>query len=96
MATSKSFAICVKISAADYISEEAVNTTFSRTETSALGHLLEMASWGLLDIIEISGGDYENPGKHIRPVYMHVVELSSCLSRIYDVDVEVFPSGFLC
>ena len=29
----------------------------------ALEHILAMAQWGGVDIIEISGGDYEKPGK---------------------------------
>lgn len=48
------FAIGIKVNAADYVSG-------SITEEQALDHIREMASWRMLDFIEISGGDYERP-----------------------------------
>lgn len=48
------FAIGIKVNAADYVSG-------SVTEEQALEHIREMASWRMLDFIEISGGDYERP-----------------------------------
>lgn len=44
----------IKVNAADYVSG-------SLTEAQALEHVREMASWRMLDFIEISGGDYERP-----------------------------------
>jgi hypothetical protein len=35
------------------------------TEAQSLEHLTEIAQWQLFDIIEVSGGDYENPGQSI-------------------------------
>ncbi|KAG8919531.1 hypothetical protein FRC01_001240, partial [Tulasnella sp. 417] len=48
------FALGIKVNAADYVSG-------SVTEEQALVHIREMASWRMLDFIEISGGDYERP-----------------------------------
>ncbi|KAG8948324.1 hypothetical protein FRC04_009819 [Tulasnella sp. 424] len=48
------FAIGIKVNAADYVSG-------SVTAEQALEHTREMASWRMLDFIEISGGDYERP-----------------------------------
>ncbi|KLO14392.1 FMN-linked oxidoreductase [Schizopora paradoxa] len=47
------FALGIKLNAGDYIGGE--------LGEDAKNHLLEIASWGLVDWIEISGGDYENP-----------------------------------
>jgi hypothetical protein len=33
------------------------------TEEQSLQHIREIAKWHIFDIIEISGGDYENPGQ---------------------------------
>lgn len=49
------FVLGVKMNAADYV-EGGV------TEAQALGQLQAIAEWGGVDFIEISGGDYENPG----------------------------------
>ncbi|KAF8914045.1 hypothetical protein CPB84DRAFT_1861255 [Gymnopilus junonius] len=58
MSTPKNFAICIKMSAGDYKPEE---HSLGEAGGRALEHLLGMASWGLIDVIEISGGDYEKP-----------------------------------
>jgi 2,4-dienoyl-CoA reductase-like NADH-dependent reductase (Old Yellow Enzyme family) len=53
-----SFIIAVKLNAADYVAG-------GLSEEEALGHIVTIAKWRPgVDIIEISGGDYENPGKH--------------------------------
>lgn len=49
------FIIGVKLNAADYKSDD-------DDEERALNHLRAIASWGMVDFIEISGGDYEDPG----------------------------------
>jgi len=59
--TPKDFVISIKISAADYTSSESSNSSLTEHEQSALHHLLTIASWGTIDIIEVSGGDYETP-----------------------------------
>lgn len=61
----KEFVIGVKINSADYIetgerpSDERVSTETQRV----LYHIRAMALWGMIDFIEISGGDYESPGE---------------------------------
>lgn len=50
------FVLGLKLNAADYASNE-------DSEARALDHLRQIASWGQIDFIEISGGDYENPGE---------------------------------
>jgi len=49
------FVLGIKLNAADYADGE-------DTRTRALDHLREIVSWGAVDFIEVSGGDYENPG----------------------------------
>jgi 2,4-dienoyl-CoA reductase-like NADH-dependent reductase (Old Yellow Enzyme family) len=58
------FAIGVKLNASDYVDTppDASNSTASPGETRAFQHILEIAKWGTVDFIDISGGDYENPG----------------------------------
>ncbi|KJA30051.1 hypothetical protein HYPSUDRAFT_254722 [Hypholoma sublateritium FD-334 SS-4] len=59
--TSSTFIICIKLNAAEYTSAADANNSLSNLEQRAMDHILAMATWGLLDIIEISGGDYEKP-----------------------------------
>jgi 2,4-dienoyl-CoA reductase-like NADH-dependent reductase (Old Yellow Enzyme family) len=49
------FVLAVKLNAADYVEG-------GMTEDQSLEHVKTLANWGLFDIIEISGGDYESPG----------------------------------
>ncbi|EEB99578.1 hypothetical protein MPER_00719 [Moniliophthora perniciosa FA553] len=59
--TPKDFALGVKFNTSDYSAlEESANK--AEQEKRALDHLRILASWGTLDFLEISGGDYENPG----------------------------------
>ena len=64
------FILGLKINAGDY----AISKDDSEA-SPALDHVRTIASWGLVDFIEISGGDYEAPGKlpawdtyHTRPL----------------------------
>jgi 2,4-dienoyl-CoA reductase-like NADH-dependent reductase (Old Yellow Enzyme family) len=50
------FVLSVKLNAADYVQG-------GMTEEQSLQHIREIAKWHIFDIIEISGGDYENPGQ---------------------------------
>lgn len=60
----KEFILSIKISAADYrTAASSAQVSLSKDESRALEHILAMAQWGGVDIIEISGGDYEKPGK---------------------------------
>ncbi|KZV66475.1 FMN-linked oxidoreductase [Peniophora sp. CONT] len=62
-AVHRRFAIGVKLSSSDYIeasSTAGVNEQ-AAGEERILGYIREIATWGMVDFIEISGGDYENP-----------------------------------
>jgi hypothetical protein len=59
----------VKINAADYI-DHLTNDPLKRerdlkggAEAYAMKHVCTMAQWSNIDFIEISGGDYEDPGE---------------------------------
>ncbi|KAI0045015.1 FMN-linked oxidoreductase [Auriscalpium vulgare] len=64
-AVPSSFILGVKVNSADYFGAGGRfvfdGDAEDASEKSALDHVIEMASWGLLDFIEISGGDYESP-----------------------------------
>ncbi|KAL1746012.1 hypothetical protein HDZ31DRAFT_62575 [Schizophyllum fasciatum] len=56
------FAIGVKIGAGDYSSaRDTTNEALTPSERIAVTYVSEIASWGEVDFIEISGGDYEKP-----------------------------------
>ncbi|OBZ67788.1 NADH oxidase [Grifola frondosa] len=58
------FVLGVKLNAADYVdSSQDRNKTdeLQEQERLALQHVREIASWRMVDFIEISGGDYESP-----------------------------------
>ncbi|KAF9533544.1 hypothetical protein CPB83DRAFT_480515 [Crepidotus variabilis] len=61
--TSKDFVIGIKLNVADYASlvEPESSTSLTAHEQGAMQHLSDIASWGLVDFVEISGGDYETP-----------------------------------
>lgn len=49
------FIVGIKLNAADYIAGE-------MSDAQALEHIEQIADWGGVDFIEVSGGDYESPG----------------------------------
>ncbi|TRM62214.1 hypothetical protein BD626DRAFT_498492 [Schizophyllum amplum] len=56
------FAVGVKIGAGDYSSGTDVGLEeLTLSERIAVAYISEVASWGTVDFIEISGGDYEKP-----------------------------------
>lgn len=57
--TPSDFVISIKLNAADYTCSSSNNLT--EHEKRAMQHLLTIASWCTVDIVEISGGDYEKP-----------------------------------
>lgn len=60
--TSTDFVISVKLNAADYSTTDiAEDSLLTEGEQRALEHLLALATWRLIDIVEISGGDYDHP-----------------------------------
>jgi 2,4-dienoyl-CoA reductase-like NADH-dependent reductase (Old Yellow Enzyme family) len=68
------FVLGVKLSSSDYVGAGSVHDARAEEEARnrALAHVTDIASWDMIDFIEISGGDYENPGT--------TVELSSLLT----------------
>jgi 2,4-dienoyl-CoA reductase-like NADH-dependent reductase (Old Yellow Enzyme family) len=62
------FVVGIKLNSGDYVdsAKEALQGTEAKVAEEqrqrALGHVKELASWGTIDFIEVSGGNYENPG----------------------------------
>jgi hypothetical protein len=73
------FVLGVKVNASDYVDtsldaanilgDDRMRIESQKTvqELRALEHVRTMASWQMIDFIEISGGDYETPGTFIEP-----------------------------
>jgi len=57
----KNFIVGIKINAADYSQSDNVLTP---KQQRFLNHIKEIRSWGAVDFIEVSGGDYESPGTY--------------------------------
>ncbi|KAJ7608024.1 hypothetical protein DFH06DRAFT_1249196 [Mycena polygramma] len=55
-AVSSNFILGLKLNAADYAASSSAGEA-----SAALDHVRTIAGWGLVDFIEISGGDYEKP-----------------------------------
>jgi 2,4-dienoyl-CoA reductase-like NADH-dependent reductase (Old Yellow Enzyme family) len=58
------FVLGVKLSSSDYVGAGSVQNARAEEEAEdrAVSHVVDVARWGMIDFIEISGGDYENPG----------------------------------
>ena len=54
----KDFVPGVKLNSADFVDRNAVPSS----DGKVLQHIRDIVSWELFDFLEISGGDYENPG----------------------------------
>ena len=54
----RDFVLGVKLNSADVVDRNAV----SSSDEKVLQHVRDVVSWELFDFLEISGGDYENPG----------------------------------
>ena len=54
----------VKLSSSDYVGAGSAQNPQAEEEAEdrALAHVVDVARWGMVDFIEISGGDYENAG----------------------------------
>ncbi|KAG2117284.1 uncharacterized protein F5147DRAFT_672085 [Suillus discolor] len=55
------FIIGIKINSADYVTSGNTEEVSQEGERRVLDHIRTIASWGVIDFIEISGGDYEKP-----------------------------------
>lgn len=62
----KDFVIGVKINSADYVEagEGPSDERVLKETQRVLDHIRTIALWGMVDFIEISGGDYESPGAY--------------------------------
>jgi len=60
----KPFVLGVKISSSDYVGAGSVHDPRAEEEAEdkAVALVVEVARWDMVDFIEVSGGDYENPG----------------------------------
>ncbi|KAG0697587.1 hypothetical protein DFH29DRAFT_811472 [Suillus ampliporus] len=55
------FIIGIKINSADYVASGSAEEASQQGERCILDHIRAIASWGIIDFVEISGGDYEKP-----------------------------------
>ncbi|KAG1753607.1 uncharacterized protein EDB91DRAFT_1043445 [Suillus paluster] len=55
------FIIGIKINSADYVASGSTEEVSQQGEQCILDHIRTISSWGIIDFIEISGGDYEKP-----------------------------------
>lgn len=71
--------LAIKLNAADYVEG-------GMTEDQSLDHVRMIASWRIFDIIEISGGDYENLGmpKPFLALYCSLLIFSNLLLQMAD------------
>jgi hypothetical protein len=58
------FVLGVKLNSSDYVGAGSVHNSQAEEEAEdrAVAHVVDIARWDMIDFIEISGGDYENPG----------------------------------
>lgn len=58
------FVLGIKLNSSDHVGAGSLHDAQAEKEAEdrALGHVVDIARWGMIDFIEISGGDYENPG----------------------------------
>ena len=54
----------IKLSSSDYVGAGSLYDARAEEEAKsrALTHVVDISRWDMVDFIEISGGDYENPG----------------------------------
>ncbi|KAH9067595.1 FMN-linked oxidoreductase [Lactarius vividus] len=57
------FVLGIKLSSSDYVGAGSLYNAQAEEEAKnrALAHVVDIARWDMVDFIEISGGDYENP-----------------------------------
>ena len=68
------FVLGIKINAVDYVAT-ACDDKHNSTPSDGLHHIRDIASWGLVDFIEISGGDYEMPGTILYLLVFYILTL---------------------
>lgn len=62
------FVLGIKLSSSDYVGAGSLYNARAEEEAKnrALAHVVDIARWDMVDFIEISGGDYENPGTTVQ------------------------------
>jgi len=61
----RDFILGIKLNSTDFVDRKAVTTS----DEIALRHVGDIVSWGLIDFLEITGGDYESPGSWVMEPY---------------------------
>ncbi|KAG8752187.1 hypothetical protein FRC14_007268 [Serendipita sp. 396] len=89
----KKFVLSVKLNAADYVEG-------GMTEEEGLRHVEEITRWDLFDIIEISGGDYENPefissGSKRQAFFLHFAQKASLMVEKVASELTISPPAIL-
>lgn len=58
------FVLGIKLNSSDYVGAGSVQDPRAEEEAEdrAVVHVVNIARWDMIDFIEVSGGDYENPG----------------------------------
>ena len=58
------FVLGIKLNSSDYVGANSLYDEHAEEEAKdrALAHVVDISRWDMVDFIEISGGDYENPG----------------------------------
>lgn len=63
------FIVGIKLNAADYIAKKSTTSDGiddTADEERVLAHVREIASWKMVDFIEVSGGNYESPSESLK------------------------------
>jgi len=86
------------MNAADYINSEQ-DEHGTKDEDRVLDHLRTIAGWGMVDLIEVSGGDYEKPGMSPKSAllgrYSHLSSLCKTLCKTLQVQHHQDRVSFL-
>ena len=87
------FILGIKFNAGDYLGAD--SRSKHHPEDLALEHVCAIAAWGGIDFIEISGGDYEDPGQyHLADPCFSLNEI--CSRRLYEQrDLYVLATSVL-
>ena len=75
------FVLGVKLNSSDYVGAGSVHDPRAEEEAEdrAVAHVVDIARWDTIDFIEVSGGDYENPGT----TSVHHYSVHSSLTNIH-------------
>jgi hypothetical protein len=79
----------VKLSSSDYVGAGSVHDPRAEEEAEdkAVAHVVDVARWDMIDFIEVSGGDYENPGTSSVHNFVY-----SSLAKV-DLNLAFLPSS---